>query len=282
MPIVIADTATAFLARAQDWLMRAEFENTMLLGIARGVEAGTATLTAPPFFAVALDNDGAIVGAAVRTPPSKLLLSRVATDAVEPLARAVHAAMPDLHKLNGPEPTASAFADACCRLTGATRTLGMRQRGYVLHAVANDLPPVRGTLRPAHDSERDLALAWATAFRDEAMPGGDTTDLQAFVDRVYRLQRAFIWDDGGPVTMVAAGGTTANGATISFVYTPPALRRRGYATAAVAALSRRLLEGKSYCCLYTDLANPTSNAIYQAIGYRAVGDFNDHHLDVAR
>jgi predicted GNAT family acetyltransferase len=55
------------------------------------------------------------------------------------------------------------------------------------------------------------------------------------------------------------------------VYTPPELRRRGYASALVAALSRRLLdEGRRFCFLYTDLANPTSNHIYREIGYEEV------------
>lgn len=278
MQIIVAENAAAFLALAQDWLMRAEFENTMLLGVARGLEAGIAVnLTAPPFLAVALHDDGAIAGAAVRTPPGKLLVSQLAPGAIAPMARAAHGVMPDLRTLNGPEPTASAFAEAWCRFAGGTSEIGMRQRCYVLHAVADQLPPVPGALRRARENERDLALTWAHAFRDEAAPGGGV-ELHAWVERAYRLQRAFVWDDGGPVTMVAAGGSTDHAATISFVYTPPAQRRRGYATAAVAALSRRLLHGKQYCCLYTDRANPTSNSIYQAIGYRAVCDMNDHHL----
>ena len=57
------------------------------------------------------------------------------------------------------------------------------------------------------------------------------------------------------------------------VYTPPELRGHGYASAVVAALSQRLLDaGHQYCALYTDLANPTSNSIYQKIGYTPVSD----------
>jgi predicted GNAT family acetyltransferase len=57
------------------------------------------------------------------------------------------------------------------------------------------------------------------------------------------------------------------------VYTPPGRRGRGYATALVAALSAELLAaGRRFCFLYTDLANPTSNRIYQRIGYERVCD----------
>ena len=66
----------------------------------------------------------------------------------------------------------------------------------------------------------------------------------------------------------ASGGVTR----ISGVWTPPELRGRGYATAVVAARSTARQDAGEACMLFTDLANPTSNAIYQAIGYRRVGD----------
>ena len=77
-----------------------------------------------------------------------------------------------------------------------------------------------------------------------------------------------MWDHGGPVSMASATGPTPNGIRVNGVYTPPEHRGRGYATACVAALSARLLaEGRRFCFLFTDAANPTSNAIYQRIGY---------------
>jgi predicted GNAT family acetyltransferase len=72
-------------------------------------------------------------------------------------------------------------------------------------------------------------------------------------------------------------GITPNGAVISLVYTPPEHRRKGYGSSCVAALSQTLLSrGHKYCFLFTDLANPTSNHIYQAIGYQSVGDLYDY------
>jgi predicted GNAT family acetyltransferase len=61
------------------------------------------------------------------------------------------------------------------------------------------------------------------------------------------------------------------------VYTPPEYRRRGYASASVAALSQSLLnQGHQFCFLFTDLANPTANHIYQDIGYQPVGDWHQY------
>jgi uncharacterized protein len=74
--------------------------------------------------------------------------------------------------------------------------------------------------------------------------------------------------------MAAATRDTGTGCSINTVYTPPQYRRRGYATAAVAALSLMLLEGgRRFCCLYTDISNPTSNSVYARIGYVPIRDY---------
>jgi uncharacterized protein len=90
---------------------------------------------------------------------------------------------------------------------------------------------------------------------------------------IGRGQLHFWLDGGHPRAMVAATRETRSGCAINTVYTPPQFRRCGYATAAVATLSASLLDaGRRFCCLYTDLANPTSNAIYAKIGYRPIRD----------
>ena len=83
--------------------------------------------------------------------------------------------------------------------------------------------------------------------------------------------------DGGPVSTAMWARPTPNGVTINGVYTPGARRNRGYASACVAALSQRMLdEGQEFCCLYTDLSNPTSNDIYLSIVYQPVCDSDDY------
>jgi predicted GNAT family acetyltransferase len=88
--------------------------------------------------------------------------------------------------------------------------------------------------------------------------------------------------DDRPVSLAGYGGPTRHGIRIGPVYTPPAERRRGYASACVAALSQQLLDrGRRFCFLFTDLANPTSNHIYQQIGYRPVSDVDEYRFGVA-
>ena len=87
--------------------------------------------------------------------------------------------------------------------------------------------------------------------------------------------RGGVYVRGVPVSLVAYGNPTAHGVRIGPVYTPPEQRGRGYASACVAILSQHLLEsGRTFCFLFTDLANPTSNHIYQTVGYNPVNDMD--------
>ena len=101
------------------------------------------------------------------------------------------------------------------------------------------------------------------------LPQGDPE--QKYGKAARELRR---WvDEGAPVSFSGYGGLTPNGIRIGPVYTPPELRRRGYASALVAELTKRLLDGgRKFCFLFTDLANPTSNSIYQRVGYEPVSD----------
>lgn len=80
--------------------------------------------------------------------------------------------------------------------------------------------------------------------------------------------------------MAGFSGKTPNGIRINLVYTPPKYRKKGYATSCIAALSQTLLDaGHKYCFLFTDLANPTSNHIYQTIGYQPVCKMNNYWFE---
>ena len=96
------------------------------------------------------------------------------------------------------------------------------------------------------------------------------------ISRMIERQDLRIWQDERPASMAVAQGVTPNGCRVGYVYTPTELRGRGYASALVAELSQSMLDsGLNFCVLYTDLANPTSNGIYQRIGYNAICDVRD-------
>ncbi len=116
-------------------------------------------------------------------------------------------------------------------------------------------------------------MRWAIGFDADtglAQPG---TDAERSVDHNLRTGRLFLWDDDGPVSMALTRAPVAGVARVGFVYTPPERRGRGYASACVAAVSAHVLATDSETCiLSTQLANPTSNAIYGALGYEPVAE----------
>ncbi len=148
-------------------------------------------------------------------------------------------------------------------------------RTYALREVLPPVRPVLGEMVPFPEERADLLMQWVEAFCEDAglsEPGA--RDL--FLQRLKRGSLAWLWQvDGEPVSMAVSSRTEVC-SRISGVYTPPEHRRRGYASACVAALSQYALdEGVSLCSLNTNLSNPTSNRIYQEIGYRPVEDICD-------
>jgi predicted GNAT family acetyltransferase len=154
----------------------------------------------------------------------------------------------------------------------------MRQRFYVLQQAPASFSDTPGRLRLATSSDLPLVAKWIARFNEDAVTG-DLEDPQEMAERAIARDQLYLWQASLPVSMAGWTGAAPNGRRISFVFTPAEERRRGYAAACVAALSRALLAaGKSYCCLYADLANPTSNAIYRRIGYKPLFDATHYSL----
>ncbi len=167
-------------------------------------------------------------------------------------------------------------ASAWIALKGGAWETGMRQRIYRLDEVV-PVRPVPGALRLATMDDLALLTEWGVGFARDA---GHAFLLEPEqISRMIGRQDLRIWQDETPASMAVAQGATPNGCRVGYVYTPPELRGRGYASALVADLSQRMLDsGFSFCVLYTDLANATSNAIYERIGYNAIGDVRDIHI----
>ena len=149
------------------------------------------------------------------------------------------------------------------------------QRIYALDRVvprAAPAAPGGGRLRLADDADRPTMVRWAHGFAHDTDFVPD--DPERVVDRHLAHDRLWVWEvDGEPVTMASCTEAIGGVCRIGSVYTPPELRRRGHATACVAALSERLLAtGAERCMLYAQLHNPTSNAIYRRMGYEPVAD----------
>jgi uncharacterized protein len=266
--------ADSFLGVAGDFLGEREAEHNLILGLSSLLRRDPLLYGEQPYFAT-VEADGRIIGAAMRTPPHNFVLSEFdADEAVAAMVEDARDAFGELPGVVGPKERAAQFADAWRAATGATAHLEIAQRIFAADHV-DEPRPTTGAMRDYDHHDREQAIRWMDDFVAEALPEAPPESSADFVDRREEDPDAglVIWDDVGPVSMAGFGGRTPNGIRVGPVYTPPTLRGRGYASALTAALTRRLLEsGRRFCFLYTDLSNPTSNSIYQRIGYRAVSD----------
>ena len=222
-----------------------------------------------------VEEDGALVAAAIMPQGRNLVLSCVNEPAaVSLIALDLHAARESPPRVLGSGGTALAFAQEWQRLSGQPYRLQMAQRIYKLEAV-KPVSGVPGHMRKAARADRDLLVGWVSAFDREALGATDTSGVGEMVDTWLDsgMRDLYLWEDGRPVSLAASTGPTPNGIRIGPVYTPPEYRRKGYAGALVAALSQLLLDGgRTFCFLFTDLGNPTSNHVYQDVGYNPVCD----------
>ena len=272
--------ADQFLRAVGPALEPNEAEHHLLLGVATALRGSPPSPENAPFFAAVTDAAGLALAALMA--PSRpfarpLLLASDRDDittALEPLWDAMTAGGHAPRRVLGTTRHAESFAAGWQRRTGCATRLHMRQRLHMLTSV-REVPAPPGVLRTAGPPDVQLVGDWMTAFAHEAL--GETLsadDARATAERRVAAGEVYLWVDEVPRSMAARARPTARGIAVNAVYTPPECRGRGYATACVARLSVQLLdEGREFCVLYTDLANPTSNAIYARIGYRGVRDF---------
>lgn len=172
--------------------------------------------------------------------------------------------------VTGEAATAARFAG---HWTERTRSAAHPHQGQRIYEVAQVLPArsVGGHVRSASEADRDLMVLWFEGFGADTGGTGPSGAAEA-VDRRLGGGQLWLWDDAGPKAMAGLSPPVGGVVRVGPVYTPAELRGRGYASALVGSLSNRVRVAGDRCILYTDLANPTSNAVYRALGYRAVAE----------
>ena len=183
------------------------------------------------------------------------------------LAEALSARGLPLAGVNSEPGTASSFAAAWARLTGTQSRVSRRSRLFRLHAIVPPSPWPPGSARVATRTDRALLESWFSAFHQEI---GEDVRSRAAVDDRLSYGGLTLWESrGAPVSLAGITRTVAGVARVGPVYTPPDQRKRGYGAAVTAAVSLAALDaGAQQLVLFTDLANPTSNALYPRLGYR--------------
>ncbi|MFJ2777572.1 GNAT family N-acetyltransferase [Kitasatospora sp. NPDC087315] len=267
-----------FRAGAGGFLDARPVENTVLLTVVhRLAEHGLDVFgERPPVFGWwSREPGGPVEGAFLRTPPFSPRLGVMPDEAAAGLAAELAAAgagFTEVDGVAGGESAVRAFAAAWQAATGAAESVRSSERLYRLGELTEPPRPPAGRHRVAAPADRELLIAWYEAFLLEV--GVQLPGVPRSVDERVAAGLLHLWEDGGhPVAMAGNSPVIVGMSRIGPVYTPPERRGHGYAsgiTAVASAYARA--RGASEVLLYTDLANPTSNSIYQKIGYRPVED----------
>jgi uncharacterized protein len=278
MEIELTANAVAFQRKVGEYL-EARLERGLLATVLASALPATYENA---LFAAGLDEaSGEVVAVALRTPPRLMLATGFTDDgSAAALLDAWLDADPDLPGVGAEPMTADAVGRTWQQRMGGRVELETEMGMHVLTNVRHPSPKAPGRLRRAQDSERDLLIKWVYEFFAE-VHSHDATGVPASVDRALSARGAYLWEtEHGPAALVVHSPEIAGTRRIGPVYTPPALRGNGYATAATAELSQLLLDdGADRCMLFTDLANPTSNKIYASIGYSRIGDWREIRFD---
>lgn len=265
-----------FLARAGDFLHSRPALHTVPLTVTEALRTHGADAygTGVPVFG-SLEQAGEVRAAFFRTPPHRLYLTPLTPEEAHTLATHLARLGHRLPGVNADHDTATAFADAWARHTGATQTLHERERLYRLGTLTPPEPSPEGRSRVAREQDREQLTIWHREF-STAVGGNLAADHSSWAETRIAQGRVTLWEtpDGTPVSMAGMTPMVAGQVRVAPVYTPAHLRGRGYAGAATVEVSRAALTaGAAEVLLFADLANPTSNGLYQRIGYRPVTDF---------
>lgn len=279
MNITRYDDPKSFCDSVLPLLLQNEAENNLMIGVSLGLAGGSRYSDEPPLM-LTIEHQGHVFAAALRTPPYNLQLTRMDQPQIKFLADSLNASNIALPGVIGPKETADAFA---AYWASGINLRVVPEKGLGVYQLDQVIPPpqVPGRTEMATPADMDLVEQWIHDF--QVCIGETREDPHKVASDTIKTERCWLWKNPDPVSMVICSSPTPNGIRISCVYTPQEHRGRGYASANVAALSQRLLDGgREFCFLFTDLANPTSNSVYQKIGYRRVCDFASVGFEEAR
>ncbi|MFJ9562295.1 GNAT family N-acetyltransferase [Streptomyces fuscichromogenes] len=264
-----------FLAHAGDFLRsRPALHNTPLTTLEKwrnqpgGLSAGTVLFGR-------LESEGGTRAVFYRPATRRLTLTPLSAEQADALAVRLTGLGHVLAGVTADHDTATVFAEAWQRHTGATPALRVRMHLYRLGTLVPPDPHPHGHSRPVGERDQDHLMRWC---RELAADLGETVTIDAaswagtrFAEKSYTFWQT---PDGTPVSMAGVNPLVAGMVRVDPVYTPAHLRGHGYAAAVTAEVSRAArASGATDVVLFTNAANPTSNALYQRLGYRRIADW---------
>ncbi|MDP7988439.1 GNAT family N-acetyltransferase [Bacillus sp. MHSD_36] len=257
-----------FKEEVTPFLEKNEQENNLILGVLQMVQQ-------PIFMGIAKQGEEIAV-VFLQTEEKKQIIvatSEISGVAIKELAKELTKIYPDIPGLIGDKKVVQHLAEEIAVLENKKTNVVMEQGVYELKEVKKK-PGKDGFFREVSSDELTLIEEWIYQFCKDVNLPTTKEEAEQTARTLITNHRLFGLEVGGKLVSVAAKTRpTKNNITVNFVYTPTEARKKGYASNCVAALSQRMLdEGYKTTTLYTDLANPTSNKIYQEIGYEQIAE----------
>lgn len=279
MKIIHYQDPVVFQETIQAYLVRREAENNLLFGILANIIAGE--YSDHKNYLALVKDAGQIQAVVLCTVPWPALISYENPTPEEQVLEAILADLQetlqdDFNGLSGNREFVTPLVSAWEQDSGRSAVLKMSMQIYKLEQV-QPVGGVAGRMRSVEERDRNILENWYTSFyRDiqETEPDQEYAhnQIEAYFTADPFVRGLKVWDvEGQPVSMAGYTGPTPNGIRIGAVYTPPNQRRKGYASAVTAGVCQDLLDmGYKFCFLFADLLNPTSNHIYQEVGFHPI------------
>ncbi|MUK90695.1 GNAT family N-acetyltransferase [Ornithinibacillus sp. L9] len=274
MEVRLEKSLHTYMELVEDLLLKNEATNNLMLGLLdRGHNNAAAYQEGVHLGLVEEGNE--VIFAFMQTPPNHWILAdvnHVDEQVIKAVVQFLYREGLDVPSVLGPNEEVETLVTAWSGLSKKKAEVEMEQLIYQLDHV-NVTPDETGKLIQATSEHKSIIAKWLYQFGVEANMYISRLKAETMATNYTDNRSIYLWVvDGKPVSMVNNSRKTKNGVTINAVFTPDRFKRKGYATSAVAALSKKLLEdGFKFCSLYTDAANPTSNSIYRKIGYYEIG-----------
>ncbi|WP_454195508.1 GNAT family N-acetyltransferase [Nocardia sp. Marseille-Q1738] len=276
MRIEITTDATEFRSRAESLLLRDPLRHTVITTSIANHVTGIDASAEPSRFLSVHDEDASVIGAAMRVAGRDVYLGELPPDSIAAVARSLADVVPESAGVEGIVGDATAFAQHWCALLGTGFHQSYTTRLYRLGALR--MPDVAGNPRQAIESDIALLQAWLAAMREESEMGPGLGE--AAIRRRIVAGRWWLWErDGEPVSLAAHQIPIQGWSRIGPVYTPPAARGHGYASAVTAHVAKLLRAEGLDVCLFADTANATATRIYRTIGFHPTHDFAHYVFD---
>ena len=263
-----------FLNENEALLIQNESFHNLMLGLAYAIRDKKIETTMPLFYSISEGQD--VIACALRSNDDRpLIVTHMPHQAIDLLIQDLLVNGIELAAVVGEESSATYFENQWTKTKKLNYKINIHLGIYECFKVI--LPrEILGELVEANEDHKEVLREYIRGFNQECFPNSPILDenIEKLMNRHLQNKSIFLLKtkNNEIVSMVANTRSTLNGGTISLVFTPPNLRGKGYASCAVALLADKIItDGKKFANLFTDLTNPTSNSIYQKIGFVKIG-----------